>query len=97
MALHRPPSSANEIDDESRISDPCVKICVRDRESDICLGCGRTGKEVNDWTKLSRPARAIIVRDLDKRLQALSDKRRAKRSGRRGRLGTQSSQNQGKD
>ena len=33
----------------SEISSPCVKICVIDPLSALCIGCGRTGDEIARW------------------------------------------------
>lgn len=68
---------------EQRIINPCVQICVRDREDGICLGCGRTVQEINDWINLSKEDRKKIVTSLDDRLKALTDKRRRRRRGRK--------------
>ena len=28
---------------------PCIDICTIDPESGLCIGCGRTPEEINDW------------------------------------------------
>ena len=35
------------------ISTPCVKICVVDPVSALCIGCGRSVEEIAGWTGLS--------------------------------------------
>ena len=62
--------------------DPCVKICVRDRYGDICLGCGRTEKEIQNWTKYTPSQQTEILTKTDARLDVLTEKRREKRKTR---------------
>ena len=52
--------------EESRppIATPCVKVCLIDGESGLCLGCQRTLPEVARWTKLTDAERAEIMATL---------------------------------
>jgi hypothetical protein len=49
------------------IATPCVKICVVDGESGLCLGCWRTLAEVAAWTKFSDAERSAIMAALPAR------------------------------
>lgn len=49
------------------IATPCVKVCVVDGESGLCLGCFRRLSEVAGWSRLSDGARAAIMRELPER------------------------------
>ena len=49
------------------IPTPCVKVCVVDGESGLCLGCYRTLGEVAGWTRLGEDARTAIIGDLPRR------------------------------
>lgn len=49
------------------IATPCVKVCVVDGESGLCLGCQRTLKEVASWTRLTDVERAAIMAALPSR------------------------------
>ena len=40
---------------------PCVKVCVVDGESGLCLGCFRTLGEVAGWSALSDNERERIM------------------------------------
>ena len=51
-------------------STPCVKICVIDPGSSLCIGCGRTIEEIARWGLLDEPARKAIMSDLSARLVA---------------------------
>jgi predicted Fe-S protein YdhL (DUF1289 family) len=43
---------------------PCVKVCVVDTESGLCLGCLRTLDEIATWASLTDEDRAAIVGQL---------------------------------
>jgi predicted Fe-S protein YdhL (DUF1289 family) len=60
---------------------PCVKICVVDPVSGLCIGCGRTIAEIAIWSELDAHARQAIVADLEPRLKAARS-----RNGRGGRV-----------
>jgi len=49
------------------IATPCVKVCVVDGESGLCLGCFRTLKEIATWGALEAETRAAVMADLDGR------------------------------
>ncbi len=46
---------------------PCIKVCVVDGESGLCLGCFRTLGEIAGWGALSDDDRAALMRDLPAR------------------------------
>lgn len=69
-----------------RVANPCVQICVQDREDGFCLGCGRTSDEINNWQNLPRVEREKIVTTLDDRIDGLTLKRRKRRRGRKSRV-----------
>lgn len=49
------------------IATPCVKVCVVDGESGLCLGCFRTLNEIGGWTKFTPERRAEIMAELPSR------------------------------
>jgi hypothetical protein len=49
------------------IATPCVKVCIVDGESGLCLGCYRTLGEVAAWTRFSDAERAEIIAGLPAR------------------------------
>jgi uncharacterized protein len=51
----------------SPIATPCIKVCVVDGESGLCVGCYRTLKEVASWASLTDAARAEIMDELPER------------------------------
>ncbi|MGV8929821.1 MAG: DUF1289 domain-containing protein [Brevundimonas sp.] len=46
------------------IATPCVKVCVVDGASSLCLGCWRTLSEIAGWSGFSDAERARILADL---------------------------------
>ena len=49
------------------IATPCVKVCVVDGESGLCLGCYRTLPEVAGWAGFSALEREAIMAELPSR------------------------------
>ena len=49
------------------IKTPCVKVCVVDGESGLCLGCYRSLGEVAGWARLTDAERDAILAELPDR------------------------------
>jgi hypothetical protein len=49
------------------VATPCVKVCVVDGESGLCMGCYRLLSEVAQWSRFSDEERAAIMADLPTR------------------------------
>ncbi|WP_309089877.1 DUF1289 domain-containing protein [Phenylobacterium sp.] len=49
------------------IKTPCIKVCVVDAESGLCLGCFRRLNEVAGWARLSEAERERIMQELPSR------------------------------
>jgi predicted Fe-S protein YdhL (DUF1289 family) len=49
------------------IATPCVKVCVVDGASSLCLGCFRTLSEIGGWSGLTDDERAGIMAELPAR------------------------------
>lgn len=49
------------------IKTPCIKVCVVDGESGLCLGCFRRLSEVAGWARLTDAERATIMAELPHR------------------------------
>ena len=43
------------------IATPCVKVCIVDGASSLCLGCYRTLEEIGGWSALTDDQRAEIM------------------------------------
>lgn len=55
------PASANPI------ATPCIKLCIVDGESGLCMGCFRSLPEVGRWGRMSDAERAEIMGGLPER------------------------------
>jgi predicted Fe-S protein YdhL (DUF1289 family) len=49
------------------IETPCIKVCIVDGESGLCLGCQRTLREVAGWRAYSDAERREIMAELPQR------------------------------
>lgn len=52
------------------ISTPCQKVCAVEGQSGLCIGCGRTLREIAAWASLDEPQRQAIMAELPARLAA---------------------------
>ncbi len=46
---------------------PCVKVCIVDGPTGLCLGCYRTLQEIGGWSALTDERRAGIMAELSSR------------------------------
>ena len=60
------PSSPSDVPPRP-IASPCVKVCIVDGGSGLCLGCKRTLTEIADWSRLTDARRAQIMAQLETR------------------------------
>ena len=67
------------------IETPCVKVCVVDPETQLCIGCARTRAEIAGWLGMAADERHTIVLALPERLATMT-LRKSRRGGRAGRL-----------
>lgn len=49
------------------IATPCIKVCIVDAESSLCLGCYRTLMEIAGWARLPEDERARLMAELPER------------------------------
>ena len=49
--------------------DPCIGVCKF--TDDICLGCGRTKREIKAWKKLDKDEKRAVLAESVLRLLAL--------------------------
>ena len=62
---------------------PCIKVCVVDPLSGLCIGCGRTIAEISLWPEMSEDERRAVMSGLPERMEA--GRSRPARAGRVGR------------
>lgn len=53
------------------ISTPCTKLCLLDRASGLCEGCGRSAAEIARWGSMSEAERVGVMAGLAARLEGL--------------------------
>ncbi|MCO8169314.1 DUF1289 domain-containing protein [Pseudomonas sp. 21LCFQ02] len=61
----------------SSSKNPCISLCKFD--ADICLGCGRSKKEIKAWKKLDKDQRSEILSLAKKRMSTLKGAGRRKK------------------
>lgn len=49
------------------IASPCVKVCIVDPETSLCLGCQRTLMEIAGWARFSEAERDALMAQLPAR------------------------------
>lgn len=64
------------------VDSPCIKVCVVDLESEHCIGCGRSRREIAGWVALTPDEKRNVLARLPGRLADMTAKRRRK-GGRR--------------
>ena len=61
----------------SSTKDPCIDICKFN--DDICIGCGRTKREIRAWKKLDKDDKRTVLAKSALRLLALEATGRRKK------------------
>jgi len=49
------------------IDSPCNDVCTTDPESGLCIGCGRTQKEIANWLYFTDKQKKIVLEVLKSR------------------------------
>ena len=55
------------------IESPCIKVCAVDGETGLCLGCGRSLKEIGGWMSYDDAGRREVMDALPERLEHLRE------------------------
>lgn len=66
------------------IESPCILVCVIDRQTGYCFGCGRTQDEIGAWLSMTPEIRRSVMAELPHRLATVE--RPARRETRRARM-----------
>lgn len=60
-------------DDQNNIITPCTGICTIDDTKGWCIGCGRSRKEIAQWSKMNNQDKLVLIRkDLKNRLKEMN-------------------------
>lgn len=60
-----------EFTEPARVLSPCVDVCTLDLDTGWCVGCGRTGDEIGEWSAATDTRRQTIVDALPARMEQL--------------------------
>lgn len=60
--------STGKISIMASVSTPCIKVCIVEGKSGLCLGCGRTLGEIAAWGAMNEERRRAIMKELPARL-----------------------------
>jgi hypothetical protein len=55
----------------AKIETPCIKVCIVQQASGLCIGCGRTLAEIAGWMSLSDAERSRIMARLPGRVETM--------------------------
>lgn len=53
-----------------QLSSPCIRVCIVDGPTGLCLGCGRTLPEIASWGRMTEDQRLAIMATLRERMTA---------------------------
>ena len=73
----------DEVWRRDEIESPCVKVCVVDPSTGLCLGCHRTVEEIAGWSAMTREARRAVMAELPGRAAGAKPVRRGGPAARR--------------
>ncbi len=59
----------------SEIESPCIKVCVIEPKSRLCLGCLRSIDEIGSWSQMTPEMRTSVMEDLPSRKSKISQRR----------------------
>jgi len=65
------------------IESPCIKLCVVDPSTRLCLGCFRSIDEIGAWSAMDPAERRRVMAELPARAAGAGPSRRGGRAGRR--------------
>ena len=49
--------------ESTEVQSPCIKLCKL--KNGVCIGCGRTVKQITHWLKYTPEEREKIIKELD--------------------------------
>lgn len=52
---------SDEIWKRDEIESPCVKVCVVNPETGLCLGCRRSVDEISRWSRMTASERRAVM------------------------------------
>jgi predicted Fe-S protein YdhL (DUF1289 family) len=55
------------------VASPCIKVCVVDGQTGLCLGCARSLSEIGGWLKMDDTAKRGVIAQLEERKDTLRE------------------------
>jgi uncharacterized protein len=55
----------------AKIETPCIKVCIVQHASGLCIGCRRTLAEIAGWMSFSDAERSRIMLELPERVETI--------------------------
>lgn len=55
--------------DKNQPPSPCIGVCAVSGRTGFCLGCGRSMREIGEWSRLSAAEKRAVLKKLPARLQ----------------------------
>ena len=46
---------------------PCINVCILNKDTGLCEGCGRSVPEIARWSSMTPAERSAIMRELPSR------------------------------
>ncbi len=74
---------SDEVWRRERGESPCIRLCIVDPTSGLCLGCYRSVEEIAAWPTLPPETRRAVMSELPGRAPLVRPARRGGRAGRR--------------
>ena len=71
----------DEIWKRDEIDSPCVKLCVVQPQSRLCVGCFRSIDEISAWSRMTPDTRKAIMGELQAREGKITQRRGGRRAG----------------
>ena len=55
------------------VDSPCNDVCTTDTKSGLCIGCGRTPKEIANWPFFSKRQKEKVLKNLESRKKIVTN------------------------
>lgn len=53
--------------EKPKFINPCINVCTIDNDTNMCIGCKRTTKEISDWFWMNDEQKIEIMKTLETR------------------------------
>lgn len=74
---------SDEVWKRDEIESPCVKICVIEPKTRLCIGCHRSIDEIAAWSRMTSAERGAVLAEIPERAAKAARRPRRGRAARR--------------